>query len=132
MTRRRAAMLGLVLMGAGVAGSARAAVTEEHFQVKTAADLVALCSTEQSEQLMTAAANFCHGFAVGVYQTLQAQQAGMRTKLFCVPNPTPSRNEAIAAFVTWAKASPSVMSEPAPDAILRYLTQKYPCSAGRL
>jgi Ssp1 endopeptidase immunity protein Rap1a len=132
MTLWRAALLGLALSGAGLPNLAQAAVTEEHFQVKTAADLVALCSAEQSEQMMTAAANFCHGFAVGVYQTLQAQQAAMPTKLFCVPNPTPSRNEAIAAFVTWARASPAVMSQAAPDAILRYLTQKYPCAAGRL
>lgn len=129
MTRWRAVLLCLALWGAGLPGSAQAAVTEEHFQVRTAADLVALCSAEESDQLMTPAVVFCHGFAVGVYQTLLDQQAAMPARLFCVPNPAPTRTEAIAAFVTWAKTSPTVLSQGAPDAILGYLSQRFPCAA---
>jgi hypothetical protein len=121
-------LLGLTSMAAGLSERAQGAVTQENFHVRTAADLVALCSAEGSDEMTTAAVVFCHGYAVGVYQTLLAEQSGWRTKLFCVPNPAPSRTEAINAFVTWAKASPAVLSEGAPDAILRYVSQRFPCA----
>ena len=109
-------------------GSARAAVTEANFHMQTAGDLVALCSATQDDPLATAAIHFCQGFAVGAYQTLSGLQAGMRQKLFCPPQPTPSRNQAIANFVSWAKATPSTLAEPPADAIAEYLTTRFPCS----
>jgi hypothetical protein len=81
--------------------------------------------------MMAAALGFCHGFGVGVYQTLQQTQASLRTKLFCVPTPGPSRSQAIASFVAWVKANPNIASEPPADAILHYLEQTYPCAGGR-
>jgi hypothetical protein len=91
-------------------GSARAAVTEANFHMQTAA------------------IHFCQGFAVGAYQTLSGLQAGMRQKLFCPPQPTPSRNQAIANFVGWIKANPSAMAEPPADALADYLITRFPCS----
>ena len=128
MKRWLATLLAVGVAGASLSEPAQGAVTQENFHVRTAADLVALCSAEGSDEMTTAAVVFCHGYAVGVYQTLMAQHAGMRTKPFCVPNPAPSRTEALAAFVTWAKASPAVLSEGAPDAILRYISQQFPCA----
>jgi hypothetical protein len=109
-------------------GSARAAVTEANFHMQTAGDLVALCSATQDDPLATAAIHFCQGFAVGAYQTLSGLQAGMRQKLFCPPQPTPSRNQAIANFVGWIKANPSAMAEPPADALADYLITRFPCS----
>jgi hypothetical protein len=83
-------LLGLTSMAAGLSERAQGAVTQENFHVRTAADLVALCSAEGSDEMTTAAVVFCHGYAVGVYQTLLAEQSGWRTKLFCVPNPRPA------------------------------------------
>jgi Ssp1 endopeptidase immunity protein Rap1a len=112
-------------------GSASAAVTEADFLVRTTGNLVNLCAATPDDQLMTAAVNFCHGFAIGVYRTLSAEQPAMPLKLFCTPNPPPTRNQAIADFVAWARASPSVLSEPPADGVLRYLSQRYPCAAPR-
>jgi hypothetical protein len=123
-------MLSLAIVGAITPRRVQGAVTQENFHVKTAGDLVALCSAEGSDDMTAAAVVFCHGYAVGVYQSLAAEQAGMQTKPFCVPNPAPSRTEAIAAFVTWAKASSAVLSRGAPDAILGYLMQRFPCTGG--
>jgi hypothetical protein len=130
MSRWLAVLFSLAVAGVITPGRVRAALTQENFHVKTASDLVALCSAEGSDDMTAAAVVFCHGYAVGVYQSLAAEQAGMQTKLFCVPNPAPSRTEAIAAFVTWAKASPAVLSQGAPDAILGYLMQRFPCAGG--
>ena len=124
------ALLGLCVAEAIVSAQAEGAVTQEHFHVKTAGDLVALCSAEGNDDMTMAAVVFCHGYSVGVYQTLAAEQAAMNPKLFCVPDSAPSRTETIAAFVNWAKGSPAVLSERAPDAILRYLSQRFPCAGG--
>ena len=109
-----------------------AATTPENFMVRTAGDLAALCSADQSDPMMAAAIGFCEGFAVGVYQTLQQTQASLGSPFFCVPTPEPSRSQAIASFVAWVKASPRIASERPADAILGYLQQTYPCAgAGR-
>jgi hypothetical protein len=127
MMRWRDAAFGLVVLAAALPGYAQAPVMEEHFHVRTTADFVAICSADPHDPLVTAAVNFCQGFTVGVYQTLEEEDAAVTTKLFCISNPLPTRNQAIAAFVQWAKASPTVLSERAPDAILRYLEERYPC-----
>jgi hypothetical protein len=83
-----------------VLGSARATVTEQNFLVRNTGDLVALCSASQSDPLYTAAVNFCHGFAVGVFRVVAEEDAARQSgKVICLPNPPPSRNQALAAFV---------------------------------
>jgi hypothetical protein len=109
-----------------------AATTPKDFTIRTAGDLAALCSADQSDPLMAAALGFCEGFAVGVYQTLQETQASLGSQFFCVPTPGPTRSQAIESFVAWVKASPSAAAERPADAILGYLQQTYPCAgAGR-
>lgn len=110
-------------------GSARANVTEANFQMRTGQDLVDLCSPTQNDPSATAAINFCHGFAIGVYQTLTAEQAAMRRNIFCLSDPPPTRNHALADFVSWAKATPSAMAEHPADAIVHFLSQRYPCGS---
>jgi hypothetical protein len=127
-TRKQLACLAFVV--SGFSSSGHAAVSEDNFLVKTTSDLVALCSVDPSDSMGTAAINFCHGYAVGVYRVLAEQQAAMKTdKMFCPPATPPSRNEAIASFVTWAKASPNAASLPAMDGVVTFLVQKFPCAA---
>ncbi len=123
-------LLGVCALGAATS-HARAAVSEDNFQMRTGADLAALCSPAQGDPLAMAAINFCHGFAIGVYQTLASQQAALSRPLFCIPSPPPTRNQTMADFVSWARTSPSAMSEHPADAILDYLTQRFPCAATR-
>jgi hypothetical protein len=108
-----------------------AAVTEENFHLRTTNDLVALCSADASDPLVAAAVNFCHGFGVGVYQVLREEAAArpQGPQLFCVPNPTPSRNSVVLAFVRWAGANPGEMRQPPAEGFVRFLAQQYPCRA---
>ena len=86
-------LAGLALCAAILPSAGRAAVTEDTFQLRTTSDLVELCSAAPSDPMMTAAVNFCHGFALGVFRVLDEENAAHRiNKLFCIPNPTPSRN----------------------------------------
>lgn len=128
MAPRLLALVLPVALLASVCSPARA-VTEADFHVRTVGDLVDLCTAASNDPMMTAAANFCEGFAVGVYQTLSEEQPALRHRLFCAPEPPPTRNQAIADFTAWAKANPAVMSEPPADGILRYLSQRYPCAS---
>ncbi|HEX5326850.1 MAG TPA: Rap1a/Tai family immunity protein [Acetobacteraceae bacterium] len=118
-------------LAAALSGSAHAAVTEDNFQLRNAGDLVAVCSADPSDRLMTAAVNFCHGFAIGVLRTLQDQQTAMRSKLFCITEPPPTRSETITRFVEWAKSRPDVLQQKPEDAVLAYLRAQFPCAARR-
>ena len=113
----------------GPAGS-RAAV-EADFTVRTTGDLVRLCDPTSNDAMANAGINFCHGYvqgAVGV--EMQHEAASRSMKLFCLPSPPPSRNEAIAAFVKWAKSAAQRQDGPPADAIFRYLGERYPCPGG--
>ena len=126
-------LTGAAICAALLPGAAGAAVTEATFQLGTTADLVELCTAAPTDPMGTAALNFCHGFAVGVYRVLEEENAAKRTgRLFCVPDSgRPSRTEAIADFVQWAKPTPGVLSEPPADGLTRYLVKKYPCPRGK-
>lgn len=113
-------------------GSAQAAVTEQNFLMGSTGDLATLCSTPQSDPLYTPAVNFCQGFAVGVFRVLNEQDSARRTgRLICPPNPPPPRNDAIAAFVQWATADSTRLSQPAQDGLAAFFAQAYPCARTR-
>jgi hypothetical protein len=53
-------------------------------------------------------------------------------KLFCMPDPAPTtRNQAVADFVQWAKATPQAMTQSPADGVTGYLVSKYPCKRGK-
>src|SRR5579884_1425887 len=95
-------------LAAGVVAPARAAVTARDFPPRTVRDLIAICSAGKDDPMMTAAVNFCHGYVEGAVEVQEAHMARMRgRRLFCIPSPPPSRNEALSAFTAWANADPS-------------------------
>ena len=48
-------------------------------------------------------------------------------KLVCLPDPPPSRNEAIDMFIQWAKARPQYWKEEAVETEFRFLIEQWPC-----
>ena len=86
--RRRHWLAGIALCAAALPATGQAAVTEDTFQLRTTGDLVELCSVAPSDPMGTAALNFCHGFALGVYRVLETENAARRMgKLFCLAEP---------------------------------------------
>jgi hypothetical protein len=108
------------------------AATEANFAAKTAGDLVELCAATPDSAIGTAAVNFCEGFAEGAVSVEMQNLAAFRgPKLFCMPNPLPSRNEALGGFVKWARMSPDRMSASSTDGLFRFLSERYPCPQSR-
>ena len=105
------------------------AANPDNFQVRTTADLVALCSTDPSEADYPEAIAFCHGYAVGAYAYYSAGVAvDPSARYVCLPNPPPARSQAIVDFLGWIKTHPNETSAPAIDSVFRYLGEHYPCA----
>ena len=108
------------------------AATEANFGARTTGDLVELCTATPDGAIGTAAVNFCEGFAEGAVAVELQTMAGFRgAKLFCMPNPPPSRNEALSAFINWARTSPDRLAQSSTDGLFRFLSERYPCPPSR-
>jgi Rap1a immunity proteins len=104
------------------------AVDSNNFRVRSTADLVEICSVPASDSMYAAAISFCHGYGVGAYHYYQASVSGPAGKPFvCIPDPPPSRAEALQMFVAWARENPQYMGEPAVETLFRWLAGKWPC-----
>lgn len=107
-------------------GIARAASTEA-FYIRSAQDLVDLCTAGESDPLRAAAIHFCHGFASGAWQYHLAQAAGPEgVRLVCPPE-SATRASAIEGFVAWSRQHAEHMGGPAVEALFRYLVETWPC-----
>jgi Rap1a immunity proteins len=124
-------MLGAALCVASLSATGNAAVSEDTFLVRTTGDLVELCEAAPTDTLYPAAIHFCHGFSLGVYRVLEEENMAAARHMFCMPDPGPHRNEAIAAFVKWVDANPSEKAQPPADGIVSYLTKNFPCAHGK-
>ena len=105
------------------------ATTKEDFELRSGADLVALCSTDTSDPLYTAAIQMCQGFGVGVYRTALALTAKDDPPLFCPPKEGLTRNAAVQSFLTWAAGNKEHAGEPALDFIGRFFMETLPCKS---
>ncbi len=117
-----------LLVVLAVAVPVRGAVTEDNFKLHNGADLVALCSADENDPLRLPALQMCQGFGLGTYQTIQALTArGKVRPLFCPPTPGPSRNEAVAGFLAWARTHAELLSYQPAEVVGRYFIDSYPC-----
>ncbi len=126
MRRKRLWMIGTICLAAYYV-PAQAAVTQDSFLVRSTGDLVDLCTAAPSDAMGTAALNFCHGFGVGAYRVLDELNRARKIPMFCMPSPMPTRNEALASFVQWAKSNPDQLSTAPQDGIAAFLSSQYPC-----
>ena len=104
------------------------AVTDEDFEVKTTRNLLALCTVSTEDARYKEALHFRHGYLVGAFHYYLASVAGPNAKrLVCPPDPPPTRNAAIPAFIAWSQAHPQYMGEAPVETEFRFLTETYPC-----
>lgn len=118
----------LALVGSMAYALAARAVVQEDFVIRTAGDLVDVCAVTPDEPLYQPAIHFCHGYLVGAYHYYRKAVPGAGKEPFvCLPDPTPSRNEAARQFVSWAQSHPQSQAEDAVDALFRFASEQWPC-----
>ena len=118
--------LGVALTAGATIASAN--VTESQFPPRTVQDLIEICAPAKEDPMMTAAINYCHGFAQGAVVVEEAhEEHGDVRKLFCLPSPPPPSGSEMGKFIAWANAVPSRLDQPAVDAMFIYLAETYPC-----
>jgi hypothetical protein len=125
MTRKAMLLLMVFSLMPGLAG----AVSEKDFEARTTENLINLCTASPGDPLYSQAVNFCQGYLVGAYKYYEAEHAGPAApKFVCLPDPPPSRSDAIAMFIEWAKAHPQYWKEAPVETEFRFLMEKWPCN----
>ncbi|HXC15502.1 MAG TPA: Rap1a/Tai family immunity protein [Stellaceae bacterium] len=115
-----------------LAPSAALAASEANFNANTTGDLVELCGATPDNGLGTAAVNFCEGYLQGAVTVEMLNMAAFRgRKLFCLPDPPPTRAATMSEFATWARAAPDRMAQSPTDGLFRFLSERYPCPSSR-
>jgi Rap1a immunity proteins len=115
-----------------LAPCAALAATEANFDAKSTGDLVELCGATPDNGVGTAAVNFCEGYVQGAVTVEMLNMAAFSgPKLFCLPDPPPTRAETMSAFVSWARAAPGRLAQSPTDGLFRFLRERYPCPASR-
>jgi len=104
------------------------AVTEDDFTLKTTANLLNLCAVSADDPRSREAIHMCHGYLLGAVHYHEAAVSALGSqRLVCPPEKRPARNEAIAAFVEWARARPQYHQELPVETEFRFLAEKWPC-----
>jgi hypothetical protein len=98
----------------------------EHYQIRHAADLAAVCSTSQSAPDYATAIAFCHGILVGAWGYYVASTAPLDREI-CSSDTTLTRARVADAFVAWVRARPQYMQSSAVDTLFRFAAETYPC-----
>lgn len=101
--------------------------TLEDFRLRTAADLVDVCTLEQSHLDHMAARAFCYGFFEGgTHYDDAMSNSPTHKKIVCDP-PGTTRRETVEVFVSYVRTNPQYASETPIDTIFRALIAKWPC-----
>jgi hypothetical protein len=121
------AAVGLQLL----APSAFGQVTDRDFREGRTSNLAALCGASEQDALRQPALGYCQGFLVGVgqYHHSLSAEGGAQRAIFCLPDPSPTFDQARTSFAAWARANSQYAGERAIDGLMRFAADTYPCSA---
>jgi Rap1a immunity proteins len=120
-------MRGWILVTALMLSGAALAADTNTFQVRTADDLVRVCSLTAEDPLYKNAMGFCHGVLFGAYGYFDSTVSAA-DRFVCSPNPTPTRAAVMDGFVAWSRSNPQYMNDAPVDTLFRYLAATYPCA----
>jgi hypothetical protein len=113
-----------------VAAGAQAAFTPEEFKLDQTRELLDICTVSASHPDYLEAYGFCVGYFTGAMHYHRALAKGPERKAIVCPEHTVTRAEAIAVYVTWAKANPQYMNDEPMEALMRAAVEKWPCKPG--
>jgi hypothetical protein len=100
----------------------------EDFKLRSASDLVDVCTIETSHPDHAIATAFCYGFFEGAARYDEAiSGTEWYVDIVCTPADA-SRSQAVAVFVEHLGANPQYSSDTPIDAVFRALSAQWPCS----
>lgn len=118
----------LLALGAGSAHAQAPTAPTGAAGVTTGA-LAELCAQGGGTDVIAAAAvGYCRGFLIGVGQMHQEiATRRIRPALYCIPDPSPSLEQAQASFIAWVRANPGEGEQTAAIGLLRWAAATWPC-----
>lgn len=133
-TRRWMGILGMVLLGTGGLApmtlfAATDGYTVDDIKLKSAGNLVDICTVDTTNEAYPATLGFCYGFFEGAIRYHEAiSGASSVRELVCVPDGT-TRKQAVEVFISYMQENPQYQAEGSIDAIFRALMARWPCAA---
>lgn len=122
------ALLGVLCIAPGRLVAASDGFTLEDMKLRTAGELLDICTIEPGDEHYDVARAFCYGFFEGGIRYNQALAgADNHKQLVCAPEGT-TRLQGVEVFTSYMKANPQYAAEGPIDAIFRALMAKWPCS----
>jgi Rap1a immunity proteins len=104
-------------------------LTPDEVKLKSAGDLVEICSVDSAHADYGAALGFCYGFFEGAIRYQEAiAGTDVNQQLICAPQGT-TRLQAVEVFVGFIRENPQYATEGSIDAIYRALMARWPCPA---
>lgn len=99
------------------------------FDIHTLRDLTAACTMRNDNPYYVAATSLCTGYTEAVLDFHLLETMGPRSgkRKVCLPNPAPSKREAVSGLIAWVQSNPQYLDEPAASGVLRYFVNTYPC-----
>jgi Rap1a immunity proteins len=135
MTARRwMGILGMALLGAGGLApmtlfASADGYTMADIKLKSAGNLVDICTVDPTNEAYPATLGFCYGFFEGAIRYHEAIAGATSVKdLVCVPEGT-TRKQAVDVFISYMQEHPEYQAEGSIDAIFRALMARWPCAA---
>jgi hypothetical protein len=130
---RRVVFVATAVAGALFAASplraqeAASAAKSSDFELRTAGQLVALCSTSPTQPLHVSARAFCYGFVSGG-QHYHDEVASITAlgPVFC-PDGRKTRDELVEVFVASIRANPQRADDRPVDAVFQAFAERWPC-----
>ena len=106
---------------------AASSVTLQDFSLKSGQDLVNLCTVEDGDPFYNEAMSFCFGFFTGTMHFNRELLREPNVSALACPEAPVSREEAVDAFLVWAKANPDRLQDQAIQVAIRSAVEKWPC-----
>lgn len=102
-------------------------------QVSQAQEMITVPSTQEllnvcKYPMGTEAHSYCTGYITAIYDTyLVTRHPKLAKPFICMKHPSPTRDQVISEFVSWAEKNAQFATAPAADSTLRFLAGLFPC-----
>jgi Rap1a immunity proteins len=101
--------------------------TLDDYQLHTSGDLLDICTVDPANAQYWEARAFCLGyFTGGIHLHDELVASGDFPRIACAP-PNATRDDVVAAFVSYAQAHPQYLKEQPMDTVFRAVNAKWPC-----